>query len=48
MKNGHGEYTWCDGTVYTGMWRDGKRHGKGTKRKGNRVENKMYRYGKSI
>ena len=22
--------TWADGTTYTGEWKDGKRHGKGT------------------
>jgi hypothetical protein len=27
--HGQGEYTWPDGKVYTGEWRNGKMHGEG-------------------
>lgn len=29
-KDGKGKYTDVNGSVFDGMWRNGKRHGKGT------------------
>jgi len=29
LYNGLGEYTWPDGRMYRGMWKDGKMHGRG-------------------
>merc|ERR1712117_27975 len=29
VRTGFGVYTWKDGKVYEGMWKDGERHGKG-------------------
>ena len=30
VPNGHGTYSWTDGTEYVGEFKDGKRHGQGT------------------
>jgi hypothetical protein len=30
VKNGHGKYTWPDGSSYVGEYLDDKKHGKGT------------------
>lgn len=30
MKHGHGKYTWANGSVYEGMFKNDKKHGKGT------------------
>ena len=29
IRTGFGVYTWKDGKVYEGMWKNGERHGKG-------------------
>jgi hypothetical protein len=28
-KEGYGEFSWPDGKIYKGQWRDGKQHGEG-------------------
>ena len=34
-QNGKGTYTYPDGTVYNGHWKDGKRHGDGKYKNAN-------------